>query len=77
MPKLFSSKEIIRILESQGFAFVSQRGSPAKFRKGSHTAIIPTPKKEIPLGTFRAILRQSGLDIKIFTKSRLFCLQYT
>ena len=68
MPKLLSSKEIIKILERQGFIFVSQRGSHAKFRKGSHAVVVPTPKKEIPIGTFRSIVRQSGLSSKTFTK---------
>jgi predicted RNA binding protein YcfA (HicA-like mRNA interferase family) len=70
MPKLLSSKEIITVLEAQGFVFISQRGSHAKYRKGSATAIVPTPRKEIPLGTFRSIVRQSGLDSKLFTNSR-------
>lgn len=70
MSKLLSSKEIIKVLESEGFVLVSQRGSHAKFRKGSHTVVVPTPKKEIPLGTFRSIVRQSDLDIRIFTEPR-------
>lgn len=64
MPKLFSSRHIVRVLENQGFVFISQRGSHAKYRKsGTHilTAIVPMGKKEIPHGTFRSILRQSGL----------------
>jgi predicted RNA binding protein YcfA (HicA-like mRNA interferase family) len=39
-----------------------------KYRKGAHTVIVPTPKKEIPLGTFRSIVRQSGLQAKDFTQ---------
>ncbi len=68
MPKLYSSKHIIRILEKHGFVFVSQRGSHGKFRKGSLTAIVPMAKKEIPLGTFRSIVRQSGLNPNDFKK---------
>lgn len=68
MPKLLSSKEIIKVLEQNNFTFVSQRGSHAKYRKGSATVIVPSPKKEIPLGTFRSIVRQSGLDSEAFTK---------
>jgi predicted RNA binding protein YcfA (HicA-like mRNA interferase family) len=68
MPKLLSSRAIIKILESNGFVFVSQRGSHAKYRKGSATAVVPTPRKEIPIGTFRSIVRQSGLDRKTFLK---------
>jgi predicted RNA binding protein YcfA (HicA-like mRNA interferase family) len=70
MPKLLSSKEIIKVLERNGFVFVSQKGSHSKYHKGSNTAIVPTPREEIPLGTFRSIVRQSGLDIKLFTDSR-------
>lgn len=61
MPKLLSSNEIIRILERQGFVFVSQRASHAKYPKDNYTVIVPGPKKEIPLGTLRSIIRQSGL----------------
>jgi predicted RNA binding protein YcfA (HicA-like mRNA interferase family) len=68
MPKLLSSRAIIKILESNGFVFVSQRGSHAKYRKGSATAVVPKPRKEIPIGTFRSIVRQSGLDRKTFLK---------
>jgi len=29
---------------------------------GGHMAIVPHPKKELPIGTTRAIIRQSGLS---------------
>lgn len=64
MPKLYSSKHIIKTLLKEGFNFVSQKGSHAKFRKhGSPvlTVIVPNDKKEIPYGTFRSIMRQSSL----------------
>jgi predicted RNA binding protein YcfA (HicA-like mRNA interferase family) len=61
MAKLPSSNQIITTLKNNGFNFVSQKGSHAKYKKGSRTVIVPSPKKEIPLGTFRSIIRQSGL----------------
>jgi len=64
MPRLYSSKEIIKLLLARGFIFISQRGSHAKYRKTGKkicTVIVPAGRKEIPLGTFRSILRQSGL----------------
>jgi predicted RNA binding protein YcfA (HicA-like mRNA interferase family) len=64
MPKLYSSSEIVKVLLSEGFVFISQRGSHVKFRKIGRptlTAIVPSGKKEIPLGTFKSILRQTGL----------------
>ena len=69
MPKLFSSKKIIKVLEKQGFVFISQKGSHAKYRKYgivTLTVIIPINKKEIPYGTFRSILRQSQLKEENF-----------
>jgi len=64
MPKLYSSSDIIKVLQKKGFIYISQKGSHAKFRKTGNptlTVIIPTGKKEIPLGTFKSILRQANL----------------
>jgi len=62
MTKLPSSQKIIRTLLKNGFIFVSQRGSHQKYRKDEKTVIVPAPRKEIPIGTFRSIIRQSGLN---------------
>jgi predicted RNA binding protein YcfA (HicA-like mRNA interferase family) len=61
MPRLLSSQEIISVLLFHGFHFVSQKGSHQKYRKGKVSVIIPANKKEIPQGTLRSIIRQSGL----------------
>ena len=69
MPKLFSSKQIIKVLQKHGFILISQHGSHVKFRKMGlevRTTIVPDNKKEIPRGTFKSILRQSGLEEKDF-----------
>lgn len=67
MPKRLGSVEIIRILEAHGFTFVSQRGSHIKMRHvNGHSAIIPHPRREIPIGTTRSIIRQAGLTPKDF-----------
>jgi len=66
MPKLLSSKQIIEILYRNGFVFISQKGSHAKFANNDKTVIVPTPKKEIPMGTLRSIIRQSGLNADEF-----------
>jgi len=67
MSKLFSSAAIIETLLKFGFQFVSQRGSHRKYKKGDHTVIVPSPRKEIPMGTFRSIVRQSGLTVNDFS----------
>jgi predicted RNA binding protein YcfA (HicA-like mRNA interferase family) len=66
MSKLLSSKQIIKVLTNNGFSFISQKGSHAKYKKGNRIVIVPSPKKEIPMGTFRSISRQSGLTQKDF-----------
>jgi predicted RNA binding protein YcfA (HicA-like mRNA interferase family) len=62
MTKLPSSQKIINALLKNGFIFISQRGSHQKFRKVDKTVIVPASRKEIPIGTFRSIIRQSGLN---------------
>ena len=70
MPRLHSSIYIIKVLEKHGFIFISQKGSHIKYRKTNDetvtTVIVPSPKKEIPIGTFRSIVRQSKLSIEDF-----------
>lgn len=70
MPKLFSSDFIEKVLRKRGFVFISQKGSHKKFRRqnGSTklTVILPANKKEVPIGTFRSILRQSNLSAEDF-----------
>ena len=70
MPNLLSSIEVTSILHHEGFVFISQKGSHAKFRRkgpiGVATVIVPMDKKEIPLGTLRSIIRQSELPRERF-----------
>ena len=69
MPKFYSSSYIIRVLKQHGFLRVSQKGSHIKYRKFESsvlTVIIPANKKEIPIGTFKSILRQARLEEKNF-----------
>lgn len=65
MPKGFAVRVVVKVLRQHGFFFVSQNGSHAKYRKtGSPTltVIVPIHNKDIPFGTFRSIVRQSGLE---------------
>jgi len=60
------SREIIKIIESDGWYKIDQSGSHIQFRhplkKGRVT--VPHPKKDIPIGTLKSIERQSGIKIK-------------
>jgi len=69
MPKLYSSKQICKVLEALGFVFVSQKGSHMKYHKygiPTLTVIVPAARRQIPIGTFKSILRQSCLNEEDF-----------
>ena len=67
MPKRLGSTEVIRVLGGHGFFFVTQRGSHAKYKNaGGRIVIVPHPRKELPIGTTRSIIRQSGLTPRDF-----------
>jgi predicted RNA binding protein YcfA (HicA-like mRNA interferase family) len=72
MPKLYSSDFVIKVLLKEGFFRVSQTGSHIKLRKVEAakvlTVILPEGRKQIPHGTFRSILRQSGLSAENFER---------
>lgn len=54
------SRKIIQRLKAEGYELVSVSGSHHKFRKNGKTVIVPHPKKDLPLGTARAIAKQAG-----------------
>lgn len=54
------SRKIIQRLKVEGYELVSVSGSHHKFRKDGKTVIVPHPKKDLPLGTARAIAKQAG-----------------
>ncbi|WP_373354191.1 type II toxin-antitoxin system HicA family toxin [Pseudoroseicyclus sp. CXY001] len=57
-----NSRLIVKRLEAEGFELVSVRGSHHKYRKGARTVIVPHPKKDLPVGTARAIARAAGWE---------------
>ena len=56
-------KEIIKILEKNGFEFVSSNGSHHKYRnnKTGKVTIVPVHSKELKKGLEQAILKQAGV----------------
>jgi predicted RNA binding protein YcfA (HicA-like mRNA interferase family) len=58
------SRRIVKRLLADGFERVAVRGSHHKFVRqepgGARTVIVPHPKKDLPIGTARAIARQAG-----------------
>lgn len=55
-------KDVIDLLQQNGFTLKGQRGSHMKFANGERTVIVPNHgKKGIEKGTFHNILRQAGI----------------
>jgi predicted RNA binding protein YcfA (HicA-like mRNA interferase family) len=68
---LLSARKILKALSKAGFKQVSQRGSHIKLKliEENITRIVIVPNfNQVPLGTLRSIIRQSGLDIDDFLK---------
>jgi len=73
MPNIYSSKQIIFVLELLGYKYKSQKGSHGKFENSQgEIVIVPMHKKDIPEGTFRAICKQASISIKDFKQKLMF-----
>jgi len=61
--KSYSSREIIKILEEDGWYLVDIEGSHHQFKHPNKIGktTVKHPTKDIPLGTLKSIERQSGL----------------
>ncbi|MFM2166979.1 MAG: hypothetical protein RIS79_1350 [Verrucomicrobiota bacterium] len=67
MPNRPGSRQILDVLQRHGFHPASQKGSHLKLRSPEgRVVIVPHPCKEIPIGTVRSIIRQSGLHPREF-----------
>lgn len=70
MPSPVLLRLILKVLQREGFLFVSQNGSHAKYRKNGNptlTVIVPIHGKDVPYRTFRSILRQAKItEIEFF-----------
>lgn len=58
-------KEVIELLEKNGWHYVGSRGDHHKYKKEGAEFLIVVPgndKKDIPIGTLKKILRQAGLN---------------
>jgi len=66
MPKLVSSRDVDRVLRKLRFNFVGQKGSHQKYGKDGRVVIVPANRREIPVGTFKSILRQADISEEYF-----------
>lgn len=70
MPRRYSPREVIRVLESMGWRFSRQRGSHAIFNKeGVPLNIsVPTSRRLVQAGTLGNIKRRSGVNTAEFDR---------
>ena len=65
MPKfpVYTSDEIIKILKKNDFIEHHQKGSHKVFyhEEDKKRVVVPYHKKDLPIGTSRSILKESGL----------------
>lgn len=64
--KSYSSRELIKILENDGWYEVACVGDHHHFKHPSKSGrvTVPHPKKDFPIGTVKNIFRQAGIDPK-------------
>jgi len=58
------SKDLIRLIEKEGWVLRRVRGSHHQFKHPTKPGLvtIPHPKKDMPQGTVKNILRQAGIE---------------
>jgi len=63
MGKVYTAKEIRKIIEADGWYFVRQKGSHAQFRHPTkkNLTTVPMHDRDMKKGTAANVLRQAGL----------------
>lgn len=65
--KSYTPKEVIQILEKNGFSLSRSRGSHHIYRhQDGRKTIVPLHNKDMPKGTLMAIIKQSGIPKEYF-----------
>ena len=70
--KIFSGKDICRLLAKHGFKAVRQKGSHRVMQKqqANNTTTVPVPlHKDLKPGTLSSIIRQSKLPRELFEQN--------
>jgi len=58
---ILSGRELLKMLQSQGFRMVRQKGSHVSIEKGQFKSVIPM-HESLACGTLLGILKQCGLS---------------
>jgi predicted RNA binding protein YcfA (HicA-like mRNA interferase family) len=59
-----NSNDLIKMIKKEGWYLVRTKGSHHHFKHPAHKGLvtIPHPKKDVPKGTVKSILRQAGIE---------------
>ncbi len=58
------SKEVVKILQKQGFQIDRQSGTHVIMKKDNKTVVVPVHKETIPIGTLKSIERQANVKFR-------------
>ncbi|HLC77679.1 MAG TPA: type II toxin-antitoxin system HicA family toxin [Candidatus Nanoarchaeia archaeon] len=58
------SREVVKILQKQGFEIKRQSGTHVILRKEEKTVVVPIHKETMPIGTLKSIEKQSGVNFR-------------
>lgn len=58
-----NSRDIIKVLEAEGWIEVARKGSHAQFKHPTKPGrvTVPHPRRDIPIGTLRSIEKQAKI----------------
>ena len=70
LPRNVKARDLVKALTTLGFSQNGQVGSHLKMaHSDGRWTTIPVHPKPIPIGTFKAILRQSGVSVEDILKN--------
>ena len=58
------TKEVVKILQKQGFEIKRQSGSHIIMKKENKIVVVPVHKETMPIGTLKSIERQAGIKFR-------------
>ena len=62
--KNIKSKEVVKILQKNGFKIDRQSGTHVILKKDAKTVVVPVHHETMPIGTLKSIEKQADLKFK-------------
>jgi predicted RNA binding protein YcfA (HicA-like mRNA interferase family) len=61
-----NSRDVIKAIEADGWVEVAHKGSHKQFKHSAKSGrvTVPSPKKNIPIGTLVSIEKQAGITLR-------------